>query len=554
MASIDYEHIIANADKGPYSMMFNGRVLDNYITNLVIEDVEGRDSLSSEISEYAYTRIDGARYQFRRHEPKDITVHYVVVSNKVTDEPTNNYMGQRGTLNLLRSILQGPGTENAKIIFADEPDKYWVGTVSNITEEKILYNNTSKGEITIRLSKPFKYATTETTVSAQVSGNNTIFAFDYQGTYKAFPTFTVTFPTQNVNSSSSGTNGDCGYIAFMNQDGKVLQIGDPDETNLDSKSTNTTMINQKFTIWDSSTSSVWSSNSASNMGSNYSLGGSIGKTTRFSTDFITPGGYGSGDKWHGPSITYTIPANDVTDFSLEFGAIFACGGNSADSSGNPTTVDIPEQEGQLRAIVHNDTGVIAELRLSKPDKSSVKGKTYMYTPGGTEQYNGEFNFGTYGPNFGWKKSGGSDPRRTCSIKRKGNTFTFVAGGTTKSYTSSAGASYANAKYVTFFFGKWGSNEALGSIGLTSVKFTSDHWATNNDMKNKFGSNDVCVVNCEDAAVYLNNVDTPSLGAVGNNWEEFYLSPGANIIKVAWSSWVSNANKPTFTMKYRKVFL
>lgn len=73
----DYEHMIANADKGPFSMTFNGTVLDSVITNLVIEDVEGRDSLSSEVSELSYGRVDGSRFRYRRNESKDLTVHYM---------------------------------------------------------------------------------------------------------------------------------------------------------------------------------------------------------------------------------------------------------------------------------------------------------------------------------------------------------------------------------------------------------------------------------------------------------------------------------------------
>lgn len=561
MADIDYEHIIANANKGPYDINFNGTSLHARLPYLVIYDVEGRDTLVSDIYEHEYTRTDGARYMFRKYAPKDIVAHYTMLSNRAKDVMSNGVVtqpGQRSRLNELRSILQGPGTENAKIIFADEPDKYWIGTVSGITEEKITYDNTSQGDITIRLSKPFKYSTAEYTVPVQYLDNNQrkpVFAFQYNGTYKAFPTFTATFPTENVPAGGNLTNkGDCGYIAFMNQNGKVLQFGDPDETNLDSKSTNTNLINQKFNIWDQSASVPWSTANHHITSDNYAIAGSVTKTTRFNTDFITPSGYGSGSKWHGPSLTYTLPSNDVTDFTFEFGVIFAAGGNSEDSSGNPQQIDTKEQEGQLRAIISNDNGIIAEICLSKPDKTSVKGKTYMYTPGRKEQYNGEFNFGTYGPNFGWKKSGGSDPKRTCKIIRKGNTFSFAAGGTSKTYTSSAGASYTNAKYVTFWMGSWGTNETLGSIGLTYAKFSSDHWATNKDMKNQFGSNDVCTVDCENATVYLNNIDTPSLGAVGNNWEEFYLSPGGNQIGMSWSSWVTVANSPTFTIKYREVFL
>jgi hypothetical protein len=43
-----------------------------------------------------------------------------------------------------------------------------------------------------------------------------------------------------------------------------------------------------------------------------------------------------------------------------------------------------------------------------------------------------------------------------------------------------------------------------------------------------------------------------LGALGNDWEDFVLTPGLNQIGIACSEWVENA--PAMKVRYRDVFL
>ena len=69
--------------------------------------------------------------------------------------------------------------------------------------------------------------------------------------------------------------------------------------------------------------------------------------------------------------------------------------------------------------------------------------------------------------------------------------------------------------------------------------------------NKFRNGNKLTIECETANVYLNGVRDPSLGALANNWDNFYLKPGYNQIKFIHSTW---ATKPTVTLKYREVFL
>lgn len=74
------------------------------------------------------------------------------------------------------------------------------------------------------------------------------------------------------------------------------------------------------------------------------------------------------------------------------------------------------------------------------------------------------------------------------------------------------------------------------------------------MPNKFSANDVVEANCRNGEIYLNGVLTPSLGALGNDWEGFYLKPGFNQIGFSYSDWVTADYAPSFKVKYREVFL
>lgn len=541
----DYEHMVSNADKGPYGMTFNGVRLDSseVIPNLVFYDVKGRDDLSSEISELSYGRVDGARYRYRRHEVKDLTVSYTVVSNEDGDH--------RDTLNKLRGILYGPDSENAKFIFADEPDKFYVGTVSSITQEKITYNNTSQGEITIHLSKPYKYDVTPTIVSPQQGTSR--FIVDYEGTQKAYPEITVTFPTENVPAGSTVSNsGDCGFVAFVNQNGNVIQLGNTDETDLDSRSTNTTLVNQQFTLWDSTASANWATNNAkAKFGDDITKVGTFSRVygTSYVSSYLGGYSYGSGEKWHGPSLTYTLPSNDVADFTLSFGVVACTGSNPEDAK------DIIDELGRIKVQVANDDKVITEFEVIKSDKATLDSTINLYCGGDTAAWwTKNISAKTFNETFGWKKpddTSATDPIRKVTIEKKETTYTISLGDEINSFTVNNG-DIGNAKYLTFWVGTYGTSYPMGGLGLTDIRFQSNHWATNQQLKNTFTTNDVVKINCETGEIFLNNAVKPSLGAVGNQWEQFALQPGLNQIDISWSDWVTS--NPTFSMTYRKVYV
>ena len=159
--------------------------------------------------------------------------------------------------------------------------------------------------------------------------------------------------------------------------------------------------------------------------------------------------------------------------------------------------------------------------------------------------------------FGWTKYENgkvkSVPRRTCKINKKGNTFAFDVAGIKRTVTSNkAGAKKANR--VTIWFGQFNNVEPLYMMGIKDIKVVKDHYKTNKDIPNVFSVNDTVVADCKTGDILLNGLSEPSLGAIGNDWEEFCLLPGTNQIAARYSDWLEDEYAPNFRITYRKAYI
>ena len=57
--------------------------------------------------------------------------------------------------------------------------------------------------------------------------------------------------------------------------------------------------------------------------------------------------------------------------------------------------------------------------------------------------------------------------------------------------------------------------------------------------------------CSKTSILLNGTEDPALGALGNDWEDFYIHPGINQIHMAYSEW---GKLPDGLLRYREVFI
>lgn len=264
---------------------------------------------------------------------------------------------------------------------------------------------------------------------------------------------------------------------------------------------------------------------------------------RSATYYLTAQNYGSGDGWHGSTITRAIPkdaagASGATDFELSFASKISIGTGSGATS----------QKGAFQAIVASGVGtgraILAGINVSKSGNGKVA--NLQFYVGGVLKETIEINLANGNQYF----------KQNTSIKitKQGNRVTFAIGSAiSKTYIDEAIADVM-ASEVTFAFLKYGTVTPLSYNGLYWVQFVKNYCETWRDIPNKFKANDIVEADCRTGAITLNGVAAWSLGALGNDYEDFYLTPGLNQIGASYSDWVEAGYEPTFKVKYREVYL
>ena len=209
-------------------MLDNGVTLEVQVPGYRTEKVEGRDSMSSDISELSYPHKDGSKYQSKKLQSRDITVYYTLLST--TPEI------HRQKLRKIRSILFGSDSEYSAVMFRDESDVFYLGSVREFTEAKFVRNFASNGTIVIHCSDPFKYSVKVFEQKAEKDSNGKlIFDVDYKGTYPSSPSFIATHKAEN------------GYIAYTDEKSHIIQVGDPDEQDQEKiKKEALTLVDENF--------------------------------------------------------------------------------------------------------------------------------------------------------------------------------------------------------------------------------------------------------------------------------------------------------------------
>ena len=296
MSVVDY---VAELERPLCSMSFNGIIFEDEIPGYRTIRVEGRDSFNHTIYEYSTRLNPGSRFQDWHEEPREITVTFALVSTTAQD--------LRKKLDKLKGLLRAPENKEAQIIFNDEPELYYVGSVSKFAEEKLVTIEHSAGQITIRCTDVRKFSVEEQTMTTDAEGLYQ-FTMDYLGTRPSYPKFKV-----NINSSTD-------YIGFVDQNEHMLQFGTPDDTEAAQTTPSTTALNQDF----KTTYSGWVANAAHPKPAyaDFTQHGSIGRNPSSNTSMgCYPSNYGTYNaetvtSWHGPSATHTVGTNGAKNWKL----------------------------------------------------------------------------------------------------------------------------------------------------------------------------------------------------------------------------------------------
>lgn len=254
------------------ALKINGEYIENQVKGYRTLHVSGREALSAELDTFSTGVRDGVTPKSKRFPERIIIVAYQIKAD--TNEDFRN------AYNKLAAILN---VENAELIFNDEPDKFFIGTPSAIGDVEPGMNAVV-GEFEILCADPFKYSVAE--YEAEPSLDESSVLLDYNGTYKAFPILEADFYSEDE-ASPDGESvapmtgaGDCGFVAFFDENEKIIQLGDPEEedgTNPYEKSQ--TLVNHSFksrSSWGTAAKKLWAVNSGSTIPNTATQVGNVG--------------------------------------------------------------------------------------------------------------------------------------------------------------------------------------------------------------------------------------------------------------------------------------
>lgn len=481
----------------------DGQYIDDLITGFRTLGVDGREELDLDVVSSEIDTSDGGRYMRRRIKSRTLKVHFYL-----SDDTAAGFSAKFNALkNKLHSIKE------SQIIFSDDAGVYFTGTFRKLT---LAYKGSevARGTIEILCADPFKYAVSETVINA-VNGQITA---EYGGTYPAHPILTAQSETH-----------DCGFYSFGDQDGHLIQIGNPEEEDQEEEPSDSVVaaLDSYFgtNYWPSYApyDPVWHQDLAR------LLYGYVTESQGFRAKqayiYALPG-YPGGDPntYFGGAVGANIDASP--NFSCSFVHWFEPSGN---------------QGGGFDLYINNSGGGnIAGVCIRRKAGDVIK--AYLIVKGKVVK---TMSYTLASNPFGgiW---------RTETISKSLGTVSFKVGGVTFSVTDPDLADHSyDARNVSFIIYKQPGADQIGeNNALKSIQFRgyANTWA---DVENVIPRGGLVSVDTGSGEISVNDDPQPNLGSIYNDFEDFKLSAGENTITCSSSGWVDDA---VYTMRYREVYI
>lgn len=419
-----------------------------------------------------------------------------------------------GDLAALRRTFAGAidYDEPKVLVFGDEPDVYYNAIYDG---QPTMTELSHTGTVSLSFLVPDGVAHSVTPSVAEIDSNGQIM-IDNKGTYPSWPIISATM------------NSDNGVIALTNDQGGVLEFGDPDEVDTEQKTKSDKPVHDYMRAdQDGYTPNVGPYRYTTYVYNNKpnKLAGSIKFNGLAIPTFVEP----EYESWSGPSLHRSIGSN-----------------SSGKSDGNFTWKtrfdfnDSPEELGRIELSLTSGDDIIASFTMRDSSKTSVQRIVEFYTPAtglktvklDVKKFADTWNKGFYELSL-TRNEQGAEFKISVIKKLTGETVT-------------PGASYSYRFYDEAF-----QKASIDGITCVMMKFydyppAEMDW-TNNlftwinvpytvDLPNQFEDGDTVTIDVKNSKIYVNDVLNNSLQRVGNDWDRFRIMPGSNNIKVVTSSW------------------
>lgn len=459
---------------------------------------------------YEQNKNDGQRFNYKRNKLKRIPFSFLMDSD--------DYIAERD--NLAKILNQSAPQPLYISLF---PDRYWNAIVDGQTSFVRDMDSLQSVEVSIEFLIPDGIAHATQTDSYTTASD--VITLNNGGTYRSWPILEATMP------------GDNGVVAFLNDRGKILQFGNPSEDDTRAYS------QSERIIWDTSMTAALETGRGYKTNYYTFSGKFLGRytlntngTRKFQDNYVTYATMGTGTGMQGLSYGRKVSADSegvigATNFECREAVWFELGR--------------PQQTGLMLRELRDSTGkAICSIAFYKLATTTTRAKIRINVLGNVK----EWDFVPNGSNIYTKKG------KDFSIVKSGNQITFHVGGVKDGgFIHTVRLDELKDLAVTDvvdYFGVPTGGEPITRMCLMSSTLRKDKVAKTADIKNLFGEGDVLRVDTASGEVTINGLET-QLGALGNDWEEFYLTPGINEITCIYSDW---AAKPTFKLYNQEAYL
>ena len=322
------------------ALQINGEYIENQIEGYQTLYVTGRELSESEINETQIGNATGTEYQGKRNVQRTITVGFQLLCS-TPEEFTEKF-------NTLNGILD---VEQARLIFRDEPDKYYIGTKSEVGDIPSGRLNV-KGEFAFYCCDPYKYSVAEKTFQASLNAAGIMeVSIQNDGTAPAVISYDIKHNHEN------------GFVGIASEYG-AMQYGKVDE--IDSE---TLQRSEELFRYSNPTEFGAMTNGQGVLTEDFPKNGTWRTVTYQDKPYLALDNVGSGSSWHGASKMVTLPqdssgSNVAQNFLCQTRVWFEAGR--------------PSQTGLLEFVIGDeDNNLLASIHIIKTSTNSGSARVIM---------------------------------------------------------------------------------------------------------------------------------------------------------------------------------
>lgn len=478
---------------------FNGACLDEEIEGFRTLSVQGREIAERDVKTQDENSGMGEVFIRASYKPRTITVYYQIIASSATQF--------RESYNQLNTLLK---PEQAKLIFGDEPDKYFIATKESNDEVDAGLNSVT-GKIEFLCADPCKYSTAtksfKVTQSQSYVGNPSI-PIQNNGNVAVPITYEASMASDN------------GYIGLMQRDtGELMQFGYLEEADGETYTESEILLDTAamFAATNDSSGTACVSDPT------FTVNGSLGEFTPsestrkwlgLKTDVSAAG-------WHGGQRTIEIPADSE---GVSGAANFYCYFRRWFQKGKVKQLGF-----QSIFFLDADKNPICGTRLGAYNAGDwnatldfvIGGKKVKTIKGTANDQSGSM----------WRESNGHD-----ALTKEGSKFTFHYAG---KYYSFVNEDYAETaiRYIQINISNYSTYEQMTRNYFGVLTFTKNYVSKWQDNPNRYATGDVVRIDGSEGKVYVNDLVRMGDEIIGT--EYFKAQPGLTVVRVYQSSWASD---------------